>query len=171
MVTRRGFLGSLAGALLTAPLAAKAQQGSKPPRVGFLIPSSSESAAPLLAALHQRLRARGFVEGQTFVFEYRYAEGRMERLPDLAADLVGRHVNVILSVSTPATLAAKARTSSIPIVMVEVAVPIGSGLVASLGRPGSNVTGLSALTRDLSGKRLELLKDHGAQSFSSCCVN
>jgi signal transduction histidine kinase len=148
MDRRRFLLTSLAG-VLAAPLSAGAQPAANLPRVGFLIPNSSESAAPLLAAVHQRLRERGFVDGQTFVIEYRYAEGRMDRLPDLAGDLVARNVNVILAVSTPATAAAKARTSSIPIVIARLLSELQTR-TAELTRSVDELTALGEVSRAIS---------------------
>jgi putative tryptophan/tyrosine transport system substrate-binding protein len=113
----------------------------------------------LIEGLLQGLREHGYVEGQNIVIEYRWAEGRAERLPDLAAELVSLNVDVIVAGGTPGPLAAKHATGTIPIVMTAAGDPVGSGLVASLARPGGNVTGLSARSPDLSGKRLQLLKE------------
>jgi len=114
---------------------------------------------PFLEVFFQELRRLGYVEGQNIAFEFRSAEGRVDRLPDLAAELVRLNVNVILASATGAALAAKNATSKIPIVFTAVSYPVGSGLVASLARPGGNITGLTNLTTDLSAKRLELLKE------------
>jgi putative tryptophan/tyrosine transport system substrate-binding protein len=166
-VDRRRFLvTSLAGAL-AAPLAAEAQPAGKIYRIGYLSPSSPSDperlASPFgergLAAFRQGLRALGYVEGQNIAIENRWAEGRFERLPDLAAELVRLKVDVIVSVVTQASLAAKNATRTIPIVMVAVGDPLGSGLVASLARPGGNVTGPSSMYADLVGKQLEVLKE------------
>jgi putative ABC transport system substrate-binding protein len=152
---------------LFAPLAAEAQQAGKVYRIGFLSPSSPSDpeslASPFgergLAAFRQGLRDLGYVEGQNIAIEYRWAEGRFERLPDLAAELVRLKVDVIVSVVTQATLAAKNATGTIPIVLVAAGDPLGSGLVANLARPGGNVTGPSSMYGDLAGKQLELLKE------------
>ena len=157
---RRTFLGTLAGGLLAAPLAAEAQPAQKAPRIGILLLLGAPGQPnPLLDAFRGGLRDAGYVEGQNLVIEYRWAEGQAQRLPDLAAELVRLKVAVILTAGTPATLAAKAATGTIPIVMTNVGDPIGSGIVASLARPGANVTGLSLLDTDLDGKRIELLTE------------
>jgi putative ABC transport system substrate-binding protein len=147
--------------LLSAPCAVAAQgaKSGQPARIGRLSPNSAESDAPGLAAFRKGLRALGWVEGQDFALEARFAEGNPERLPELAAQLVRQRVDLILAGSTPGTLAAKQATSTIPIVMVTTGDPVGSGLVASLAQPGGNVTGLTSLGQELSAKRLELLKE------------
>jgi putative tryptophan/tyrosine transport system substrate-binding protein len=152
------------GALLTllllfAPLAAEAQQAGKVPRLGILWPYSSSVASPFAEAFRQGLRDAGYVEGQNIVVEERWAEGNFDRLPSLAADLARRKVDIIVAASTPAVQAAKQATRTIPIVMTLVSDPVESGIVASLGRPGGNVTGLSLMHPELSGKRLALLKE------------
>jgi putative tryptophan/tyrosine transport system substrate-binding protein len=153
---RRAFLGTLAGGLVAAPLVAEAQQAAKIARIGFL----SLNLAPnphLPEAFRQGLRDLGYVEGRNVVIEYRDAEGKPERFPALAAELVALKVDVILVGSTPQALAAKQATKTIPIVFIGTADPVGSGLVTSLARPGGNVTGLSNLAAELVGKRLEQL--------------
>ncbi|MEK6242872.1 MAG: ABC transporter substrate-binding protein [Pseudomonadota bacterium] len=159
-IRRRKFLLS-AGALLAAPLAADAQQAAKIARIGIL--ALRDSRAPPVAphaveALLQGLRDLGYVEGRNLVMEYRYAEGKLERLPALAAELVALKVDIILVPGTPHALAAKHATKTLPIVFIGVSDPVTSGLVTSLARPGGNVTGLSALAPELVGKRLEQLK-------------
>jgi putative tryptophan/tyrosine transport system substrate-binding protein len=145
--------------LFAAPLAGEAQQAGTR-RIGFLETSSpSPARVQLWEALRQRLRELGYLEGQNIAFESRFAEGKTDRLPGLAAELVALKVDVIVTSGTPASLAAKQATLTIPIVMAQLADPVGSGLVASLGRPGGNVTGLSTQDADLSGKRLGLLKE------------
>jgi putative ABC transport system substrate-binding protein len=140
------------------PVAAEAQQAAKIARIGYLGPNPAASAAPHLPeAFLQGLRDLGYVEGRNVVIEYRSAEGKYERLPALAADLVALKVDVIVVTSTPAALAAKQATRTIPIVLAWAGDPVGSGLVTSLARPGGNVTGLSVLLPELVGKRLELL--------------
>jgi putative tryptophan/tyrosine transport system substrate-binding protein len=147
--------------LLSAPCAVTAQgaKSGQPARIGRLSPNSAESDAPGLDAFRKGLRDLGWVEGQDFAIEARFAEGNPERLPALAAQLVRQRVDLILAGSTPGTLAAKQATSTIPIVMVTTGDPVGSGLVASLAQPGGNVTGLTSLGQELSAKRLELLKE------------
>jgi putative tryptophan/tyrosine transport system substrate-binding protein len=153
VTTRRAFIATLAGGLVAAPLAAEAQQAAKIARIGYL-------AVNLAASPHTReagLRDLGYVEGRNVVIESRDAEGKFERLPALAAELVALKVDVIVTGSTPAAVAAKQATKTIPIVFAAAADPVASGLVTSLARPGGNVTGLSALAPELVGKCLELL--------------
>ena len=137
----------------------EAQQPKKVFRIGFLAAGTAGRAGPTSEALRQGLRQLGYIEGQNIIIEYMHAQSRFERLPDLAADLVRLKVDVIVTVGTPATIAVKQVTTTIPIVMVGTGDPVGNGLVASLARPRGNITGLSALTTELSGKRLELLKE------------
>ena len=157
MDRRRFLLTSLAGAL-AAPFAAEAQQAGKSARIGRLSPSSPETDAPFLDAFRKGLHDLGWIEGQSFTIEGRFAGGEPDRLPQLAADLVRRRVDVILAGSNPGALAAKNATITIPVVIVTTADPVGGGLVASLGRPAGNLTGVTALGHVLSAKRLEVLK-------------
>jgi ABC-type uncharacterized transport system substrate-binding protein len=143
--------------LVLAPYAADAQQPAKIPRIGFL--SHSSGPNPDIDAFRQGLRELGWIEGQNIAVEYRWAAGRQDQLPALVAELVRLRVDVIVTSSTPAAQAAKQATTTIPIVATFVADPVGSGLVASLARPGGNVTGLSTLAAELVAKRLELLKE------------
>src|SRR5882762_3779733 len=143
--------------LTLAPLAAEAQQAGKIDRIGYLSPSPA-AANPLSEAFRQGLRDLGYVEGRNLVIEYRDAEGKSERFPALAAELVALKVDVIVASSTSAALAAKQATRSLPIVFTAATDPVASGLVTSLARPGGNVTGLSILAPELVGKCLELLK-------------
>ena len=151
----------LAGLLLAlaAPRAAEAQRSATVPRVGYLFSFTPAEGKHLWEACRHGLRKLGYVDGQNIVLEPRWADGRHERLPTLAAELVRLKTDVIVSAATPASLAAKAATNSIPVVIVAVGDPVKTGLVTSLARPGGNVTGLSLLTTDLSGKRLELLAE------------
>ena len=156
MDRRRFLLTSLASAL-AAPRAAKAQPAEKVSRIGYLQPNIA--ASPHLAdAFRQGLHALGYVEGRNVVIEYRDAEGKFERLPALAAELVALKVDVIVTSGTLATVAAKHATSSIPIVFQTLGDPVTDGLVVSLPRPGGNITGLSNLATELVGKCLELLR-------------
>ena len=142
--------------LLAVGVIAEAQQPEKVHRIGYLTRAGSPPAAP---AFVQGLRDLGYIEGKNIVIEHRSAGGRIDRLPDLAAKLVGLKVDVIVTVGGTATLPAKQATGTIPIVFVLVSDPVREGLVTSLARPGGNVTGLSSVSLDLSGKRLELLKE------------
>jgi putative ABC transport system substrate-binding protein len=136
-----------------------AQQTGKIFRIGFLDASTASGSAVLVEAFRQELSKLGWIEGKNITIEYRFAEQKNERLPELAADLVRLKVDLIVVTSTPEAVAAKRATTNIPIVMANVGDPVGAGLVASLARPGGNVTGLSGLTPDLITKRLEVLKD------------
>jgi|SRR5437867_4962784 len=160
-MNRRAFLCGLTLGTLSRSLAAEAQEykAGKVARIGLLSQGSPTSGQHIREAFRQGLREVGYVDGQNIVIEYRYAEGKAERLPDLAAELVSLKVDVIVAGGTPAPLAAKHATRTIPIVMAAAGDPVGSGLVASLARPGGNVTGLGALSPELGGKRLQLLKE------------
>jgi putative ABC transport system substrate-binding protein len=136
-----------------------AQQAPKIARIGLLAPSTPAAAAHVVEAFRQALRELGYVEGKTFVLELRHGEARFERLPELARELVGLKVDVIVTATDVAIAAVKRATQTIPIVMVNSSDPVGTGLVASLARPGGNVTGLSNISSELSGKRLELLRE------------
>jgi len=151
----------LSAILALAPLAADAQQTGKVPRIGFLSLTSPSDRPFLLDAFRQRLRELGWVEGQNIVIDYRYAEDRVDRLPDLAAELVGLKVDLIIaSAGTQVATAAKNATETIPIVMIYVRDPVGTGLIASLARPGGNVTGdAGAAGMAMFAKQLELLKE------------
>ncbi len=154
----KAFVATLALAGLLAPPSVEAQRPAGAARIGWLSTGSPASHSNLLAAFREGLQQLGYLEGQNVAIEYRWAEGRLGRLPELAAELVRLKVDVIVAAGTPGVLAAKQATPTIPIVMAVGGDPIGSGAVASLARPGGNVTGLSNLAEDLIGKLLELLK-------------
>jgi putative ABC transport system substrate-binding protein len=135
---------------------AEAQQPKKIPRLGFLSPTSDDSR---VEAFRQGLRELGYVEGENIAIEYRWADGKFDRLPDLALELVRLKVDVVVAVVTQASLAAKMATGTIPVVMIGVSDPVGSGLVVSLARPGANITGTSSMTAEIIGKQLELIKE------------
>jgi putative tryptophan/tyrosine transport system substrate-binding protein len=156
---RREFITLLGGAAAAWPLAARAQQGAKLPTIGFLGPTTPAVASQWVAAFVQRLHELGWVGGRTVAFEYRWAEGRAERAAEIAAEFVRLKVDVIATAGTALVMAAKQATSVIPIVFGTAGDPVGTGLVASLARPGGNVTGLSNQSADLPGKRLELLRE------------
>ena len=151
---------TLALGILFAPLAPDAQRATRVPRIGWLGGPTRESAEPFVQAFQRGLKDLGWVEGQNIVIEWRFAGGRAERLPDLAAELVRLQVDLIVVPSTPTALAAKNATKTIPLVTVGVGDPVGLGLVASLARPGGNITGLTAVVSpEIAGKQLELLKE------------
>jgi len=156
--TRRVFIGTLVVFLLAAPLTAEAQAPAKVPRIGFLSPLSLTGDTRLESFL-QGLRELGYVDGQTIAIEFRFAEGNSERLPALAAELVRLKVDVIVATAQASTEAAKRATGTIPIVFAVVGDPVGVGLVASLARPGGNITGLASIAPEVVGKQLQLLKE------------
>jgi putative tryptophan/tyrosine transport system substrate-binding protein len=156
-VKRREFITLLGGAAATWPLAARAQQANAA-TIGLLGTGTAAAQSQWTTAFVQRMRELGWVEGRNLAIEYRWAEGRTERLADLANDLVRLKVDVIVTHNTPGPLAAKQATSTIPIVFATAGDPVGTGIVASLARPGGNVTGLSSQTPDVAGKRIELLR-------------
>jgi putative ABC transport system substrate-binding protein len=156
---RREFITLLGGAAAAWPVAARAQQAGKLPIIGYLGQSTLAVESQRVAGLLQGLRELGWTEGRTVAIEYRWAEGRYEHLAEIAAEFVRLKVDVIVTYATPPVVAAKQATTDIPIVSAVMGDPVGTGLVASLARPGGNVTGLSVLTPDLAGKRLELLRE------------
>jgi putative tryptophan/tyrosine transport system substrate-binding protein len=156
---RREFITLLGGAAAAWPLAARAQEATKAYRIGFVGLPSAGSLPERPEAFRAGLRDLGYQEGRNIVIEYRWAEGRYERLPALFAELVRLNVDVIVTHGTPGALAAKQVTNTIPIVVAVIADPEASGVVASLAKPGGNVTGLTYFTPELSAKRLELLKE------------
>jgi len=145
--------------LLAIGTFAEAQQREKVFRIGFLDPSTPSGMAVMVDAFRHELGKLGWIEGKNITIEYRFAEQKSERLPELAADLIRLKVDVIVGASSTSALAAKSTTTTIPIVMTQSADPVGAGLVASLARPGGNITGLSTLSPELTTKRLEILKD------------
>ncbi len=159
MSVHRVFVIPLALGLLAAAPAADAQQSVKVPRIGLLYPGTSAMAAENLAAFRQGLRDLGYVEGQSIVIESRYAEGRPDRLPALAAELVRLNVHILVPSGTRSIRAATQATRTLPIVVPFTSDLVGTGLVASLARPGGNITGLTAMSPELTGKRLEMLKE------------
>ena len=159
VVSKRLFSIALCSMLFALCSHAEAQQPTKVPRIGYLTAASLSSIAARIEAFRQGLRELGYVEGKNIVIEWRSAEGKLDRLPELAAELVRLKVDVIVTSGPTMTRAAKEATSTIPIVMAQDTDPVGNGFVASLARPGGNITGLSTLSPELSGKQLELLKE------------
>ena len=164
MNTRRKLIAAAGAGMLTAPFAALAQQPAVPAgppgkiwRIGYLVQSMRPAGTPFLAAFVQRLREIGYAEGVSLVIETRFAEGDPARLPGLAAELVQLKVDVIIAMGNQATNAAKAATTTIPIVMPATSDPVGNGIIQSLARPGGNITGFSDLSTELGPKRLEML--------------
>ena len=150
---------ALCAILLALSFPAEAQQPTKVPRIGWLAGGSLSAQSARIEAFRQGLREHGYVEGKNIVIEYRYAEAKLDRLPALAAELVRLKVDVIVTAGSPATRPAKETTATIPIVMAQDPDPVGDGFVASLARPGGNITGLATLAPEISGKQLELLKE------------
>jgi len=159
VMDRRAFISGLTLGLLAVPLAAAAQPAGQVYRIGFLGAASPSGYAPLVEALRLGLRDLGYVEGKNLAIEYRWAEGKYDRLPDLAAELVRQKVDLIVTHGTPGSLAAKQATRTIPIVMALSGDAVATGLVASIARPGGNLTGSNFFFPELNAKRLELLKE------------
>ena len=153
------FAFALSVMILTSCPFLSAQQPTKIPRLGYLTGSSLSSQSVNITAFQQRLRELGYIEGKNILVEYRSQEGRNDRGPELVAELIRLKVDVLVLVPSPSIRAAKKATKTIPVVMVTTADPVASGLIDSLARPGGNITGVTRITRDLNGKRLELLKD------------
>jgi putative ABC transport system substrate-binding protein len=150
----------LAGVMLASwPWVVRAQAPPKKPLVAYLSGGGRESRAPLLMAFAKGMRDRGLIEGQSYALEARYANGQFDRIPELARELLALQPDVFLVSTTPANVAAKRIITDLPIVMVAVADPVGSGLIASLSKPGGNITGVTNITAELAGKRLEILKE------------
>jgi len=161
VITRRAFLGTLVGGLLAAPIAANAQQAGKVARIGLLVfgPLDAPETRQTVEAFRQGLREHGYVAGQNIVIEYRSADGKIDRLPGLATELARLKVDLIAAGNTPMARAAKQATTTIPIVSFAMGDPVGDGIVASLARPGGNITGSTFLGPELVPKRLDLLKE------------
>jgi putative ABC transport system substrate-binding protein len=160
MIDRRAFISGIGGSILAAPLAAGAQQTGKVYRIGFLLGGWPSDTGGVAEAFRDGLRDLGYLEGRNIVVEYRFAEGRLDRFPDLASELVRLQVDVILAPGTAAAQAARKATMKIPVVLVTAGNPVGDGLIKSFARPGGNVTGLSmSVEQEIGGKYLELLKE------------
>src|SRR5258707_13094758 len=166
---RREFITLVVGATALASGRARGQPAGLPRRIGFLGNSTAELEANLVAPFRKALRELGYVEGRDIVIEYRWAEGDYERFPVLVAVLIALGAEVIVTAGTPAAFAVKNATKSVPCVMVAVGDPVGTGLVASLARPGGNMTGLTSIAPDLEGKRLALLREM-IPGLSHCAV-
>src|SRR6266849_5055267 len=156
---RRTFVALVSGGLLAAPFVAEAQPAGKVYRIAYLGNSSAALESELVAAFRQGLRDLGYIEGQNIVIEYRWAEGRYDRYPAFVAEAVSLKVDVIVTAGTPAALAAKEGTRTLPIVMAVIGDPIAAGVVSSIARPGGNITGSTSMTPEIDAKRLELLKE------------
>ena len=153
------LLGGAAASSVVWPLTVSAQQAAKVPRIGFLGNSTAALEANLVGPFRDGLRDLSYEEGRNIVIEYRWAEGKYERFTALVAELIALQVEVIVTAGTPATLAVKKATTSVPLVMIAVGDPVGTGIVPSLGRPGGNVTGLTSISTEMDAKRLELLRE------------
>jgi len=154
-----GFTLTFALSLLLGPVATQAQQTAKLHRIGFLGNSTATLEANLVGPFREGLRDLGYVEGRNVLIEYRWTEGKYERFPALIGELIAQKVEVIVAAGTPATLAVKKATTSVPLVMIAVGDPVGTGIVPSLSQPGGNITGLTSISTEMDGKRLELLRE------------
>jgi putative ABC transport system substrate-binding protein len=159
----REFITLLGGAAAAWPFVARAQQATKHYRIGMLFPTSPTANAANLDAFRQRLQELGYVEGRNLVIDYRSAEGRPDRFPVLAAELVNLKADLIMTRGTPAALAAKSATRTIPVVMAAIGEAVETGVVASIAHPGGNITGLSSFIADVVSKRLELFIRNGSE--------
>ena len=159
MIDRRTFLAGTGAVLLVAPIVVEAQLAGKVWRIAYLGNSSAVLESELIAAFRQGLRDLNYVEGRNIEIEYRWAEGQYDRFPGFVAEAVRAKVDVIVTAGTPAILAAKEGTRTIPIVMAVIGDPLAAGVVPSLARPGGNITGSASMTPEIDGKRLELLKE------------
>ena len=157
--SRIRFRFTICALLLALSVPVEAQQTGKVARVGFLGNSTAALEANLIGPFREGLRDLGYVEGKNIVIEWRWAEGKYERFPSLIAELIASKVDLIVTAGTPASLAVKKATMSIPLVMIAVGDPVATGLVASLARPGGNITGLTSISAEMEGKRLELLRE------------
>ena len=158
MIDRRAFVAGICAGL-AAPQVVQAQQAAKVFRIGFLGNSTPVLEAHLVGPFRDGLRELGYIEGQNLLIEYRWAEGKYDRLPALIGELLGLKVAVIVTAGTPATLAVKKATTSVPLVMIAVGDPVGTGIVPSLSHPGGNITGLTSISTEMDAKRLELLRE------------
>src|SRR5260370_13908032 len=156
---RRTFMAIITGGLLAAPFVAQAQQTGDVYRIGFLGNSTAALEANVVGPFREGWRDLGYVEGRNVLIEYRWAEGKYDRFPALMGELVALKVAVIVTAGTPATLAVKKATTSVPLVMTAVGDPVGTGIVPSLSHPGGNITGLTAISTEMDAKRLELLRE------------
>jgi len=154
-----GLTVALIFGIFAAPVSSSAQQPAKFPRIGFLGNSTAALEANLIGPFREGLREFGYVEGRNILIDFRWAEGKYERFPALIGELLAQKVDVIVTAGTPATLAVKKATTSVPLVMVAVGDPVGTGILPSLSRPGGNITGLTSISPELDGKRLELLRE------------
>jgi ABC-type uncharacterized transport system substrate-binding protein len=159
VIHRRAFIGAIGAGFVLGPLAAATPAAEKMPRVGLLITGSASGYMSTIEAFERALRDLGYVGGRNIAFEYQYAEGKYDRLPDLSAELIRRKVDVIVTHGAPGALAAKQATTTIPIVMAVVGDAVAAGVVPSLARPGGNITGSSFFYPELTAKRLELLRE------------
>ena len=158
-MNRRTFLSALMSVALGPSLVAEAQKPGRLPRVGFLGNSTAALEANLIRSFREGLRDHGYAEGRNVLVEYRWADGKYERFAPLIRELIALKVDVIVTAGTPTTLAVKKATQSVPIVMIAVGDPVGTGIVRSLNQPGGNITGLSSIAGEMDGKRLELLRE------------
>jgi putative ABC transport system substrate-binding protein len=158
-INRKFFAIAISVLILAATTSVEAQQAKQIPRIGFLGNSTADLEANLIGPFREGLRELGYVEGRSISIEWRWAEGKYERFPSLIAELIASKVDLIVTAGTPASVAVKKATTSIPLVMIAVGDPVGTGLITSLAHPGGNITGVSSISPELDGKRLELLRE------------